>query len=218
MGTTGTPWFLPWPEGSERPSNAYDALFSLANSMDNHLSRWQTEWDRLKRRPAARLAYESSVRYVINKTALSTVQYNNVHLDTAGMTDLQKRGDRLYLPRSPRPALYMCGGMVVGLPSVLPSYPDIRLATNARFTLDTVPNPDVPYGYDTRDVNYARTDTSRGETFQVSTLVLAYQTVDGLYDDDIWVQIEINSGVDFTVWGADLYAFWATDIASIPFT
>ncbi len=224
MGGTGAPWDLSYPDGTDRPSQAFEALFNLADDMDYHLSNWQKQWDRLRRRPAAKLTYDSTVRYAINKTALSTVQYNNVQLDTANMTDLQRRADRLYLPHEPRPSLYMIGGTVVGWPTTVPSVPDIRLATNAQWSIDTTPNPDVPYAFDTRDLNQARTDQSRGETFQVSSLILNYVNTAGYFASsgagslaDIWVQIEINSGVEFTVYYADLYAFWVTDIANIPF-
>lgn len=220
MGSTASPWNIRYPDAGDRPSLAWSALHDLGNDMDRHVSNWQGEWDRLRRRQAAKLTYDSTVRYAINKAALSTVQYNNVQLDTSGMTDLQRRSDRIYLPAAPRPALFLCGGTVVGWPSVVPSYPDIRLATNAQWSIDTTPNPDVPYAFDTRDQNLAKTDQSRGETFQVSALVLNYMNTAGYVSSpgfsDIWLQIEINSGIDFTVYAADLWAFWTTDIPSIP--
>ena len=220
MGSTGAPWNIEYPDATDLPRLVSADLLDMANTMDSHVSTWEQQWNRLRRRPAAKLSYDSSVRYKINKTALSTVQYNNVLLDTAQMTDLQKRTDRIYLPYQPRPSLFLCGGTIIGLPVTLPGYPDIRLATNAQWSVNTTPTPSIRYGYDTRDMNAARTDTSRGETFQVSALVLNYGNLDGNIStpglSDIWVQLEINSGVEFTVWQADLWAFWATDIASIP--
>jgi hypothetical protein len=212
MGSTGAPFSLDYPDPTDAPTNAASELYSLANDMDYWLTRWTRDRDRLRRRPAARLAYESTVRYVINKTALSTVQFNTVTLDTAMMTDLQKRPDRIYLPTQNRPGLYACGGMVIGMPATLPSYPDIRLATNAMWYQDITTNPDTEHSYDTRDMNLAKTDTYRAETFQVSTQVLAYQAVGGGFDDDMWIQIEINSGAEFTVWSAEMWAFWMTDV------
>lgn len=216
MGSTGSPFNLPYPDAGDRPDLAATALYSLADRMDDQLTAWAADRNRLRRRPAAHVSWESTERYVINKTALNTVQYNTVGLDTAGMTDLQRRSDRLYLPPTRRPAIFACGGMVIGMPASVPSAPDIRLATNATWYDQVSPPPEVRHSYDTRDMNSARTDEHRGETFQVSTQVLNYQPVEYPYTGPIWVQIEINSGLEFTVWEAQLWAFWLTDIDSIP--
>jgi hypothetical protein len=217
MGNTGSPFNLDYPDPTDSPAGvASDALYYLASDMDYQTASFARDQERLRRRPAAKLAYESTVRYTINKTALSTVQFNTVALDTAKMTDLQRRPDRIYLPRFPRPALYFCGGYVVGMPVTLPSYPDIRLATNALWYQDITPNPDIEHSYDTRDMNLAKTDTYRAETFQVSTQVFAYQAVGGGFQDDIWIQLEINSGAEFTVWSAEMWAFWTTDFGDVP--
>lgn len=222
MPDTGAPWNLPYPASTDRPDLAYDQLYNLANRVDYHSSVWARQWERLRRRPAAKMSYDSTVRYKINTRALSTVQFNNVQLDTAQMTDLQKRADRIYLPYDPRPALYMVGGSVTGFPATAISYPDIQLVTNAQWSLDTTPNPDVPYSYSTRDQNASRTDSPRGETFQVSSIVLAYQNIEGYQTTpglaDIWMQIEINSSSELTVYSADMWAFWLTDIDTIPFS
>ena len=218
MGITAAPWQLPYPDAGDRPENGADVLYRLADRMDYHLTNWRADDDRLRRRPAAKVTYDSTVRYKVNSTAQSVITYNNVQLDTFGMTDLQRRADRIYLPGSPRPALYAVGGTVVGLSAVTPSVPDIRLTSNARWSIDTVPNPDVPYPYTSRDQNQDRGDTTRGETFQVSTIINVYKATDGAYDDEIWIGMECNSGTDFTVWYADMWAFWVTDVGTIPST
>lgn len=220
MGLTASPWQLPYPDPTDRVRDAASSLYYLADRMDFHLTNWRGDDDRLRRRPAAKMTYSSNVKYKINTQALSVVYYNNVQLDTAGMADLQRRPDRIYLPTSNRPALYVCGGTVVGIPALNPSVPDIRLNTNARWSINTATSPSTLYNYSTRDTNVSRTDTTRGETFLVSSQVLAYTPVDGVQttDGDIWIQIEINSGNDFTVWYADLWAFWSTDVAAIPST
>lgn len=218
MGYTASPWQLNYPDFDERPNLAAEQLYQLADRMDYHLTSWRADDDRLRRRAAAKVTYDSTVRYKINSQALNVVYYNNVQCDTAGMVDLQRRPDRIYLPRDHRPALYVVGGTVVGLAATNPSVPDIRLNTNARWSIDTSQNPQVPYQFTSRDQNQDRGDSARGETFQISTQVLAYYPIDGGSDDDIWCQIEINSGIDFTVWYADLWAFWSTDVADIPST
>lgn len=216
MGSTGSPWNIDYPDPTDAPQFAASALFNLAQDMDFHTSQFATDQARLRRRAAAKLSYESTVRYTINKTALSTVQFNTVGLDTAKMTDLQRRPDRIYLPVAYRPGLYMCGGYVVGMPATLPSFPDIRLATNAMWYQDITTNPDTQHSYDTRDMNQARTDTFRAETFQVATQVFAYQSVGAGFDDEMWIQLEINSGAEFTVWSAEMWAFWTSDFGDVP--
>lgn len=218
MGLTAVPWQLSYPDSSDRPSDAADSLFQLADRMDYHLSNWQADDARLRRRPAAKVTYDSTVRYKLNSQALYVAYYNNVQQDTAGMVDLQKRADRIYFPRSPRPALYAVGGTIVGLGDVTDlSTSRIRLVSNSRWSF----SGGVAYPFTTRDSSKNGTDTTRGETWQISTTILAYQSTDtGAYDDDQWVQLEINPelgvSVNFTVWYADLWAFWLTDCGTIP--
>lgn len=218
MGDTGTPYFYPFPDATDRPDDVALAMYSLLDLHDNYATSMEEDWERLARRPACHVSYESTVRYQINRTALANVQYNTVRLDTANMADLQLRADRIYLPKSP-PALYFVGGTVVGWPTSAPSVPDIRLTTNARWSVDTAPAPDVYWEYTARDQNQARTDSTLGETFQISTMVLANEAIDwyqgGALNADIWCQIEINSGVPFTVYYADLWAFWVSDTGLI---
>lgn len=216
MGSTGSPWNIDYPDSDDEPRFVASSLLNLASDMDYHTSQFVTDQARLRRRAAAKLVYESTVRYVINKTALSTVQFNNVALDTAKMTDLQRRPDRIYLPVAHRPGIYMCGGFVTGVPATLPSFPDIRLATNAMWYQDITTDPDTEHSYDTRDMNRASTDTFRGETFQVATQVFAYQSVGAGFDDEMWIQLEINSGAEFTVWAAEMWAFWTSDFGDVP--
>jgi hypothetical protein len=219
VGYTASPWQIQYPDPGERPQLAADTIYYMAQRMDDHLSSWRSDDDRLRRRPAAKVTYDSTVQYKINSQALNVVYYNNVQCDTAGMVDLQRRPDRLYFPRNLRPALFVVGGTVVGNAAVQPSVPDIRLNTNAQWSLDLAPTPDVLYPFTTRDQNQDRGDVARGETFQVSSQILTYfPTTGGGQFGEIWAQIEINSGIDFTVRYADLWAFWSTDIGNIPST
>lgn len=218
MGLTASPWSLPYPEATDRPKDAADQLFRLADRMDLHLTNWQADDTRLRRRPAAKITYDSTVRYKLNSQALYIAYYNNVQCDTAGMVDLQKRADRIYFPRSPRPALYAVGGTIYGLTNVTDlSYSRIRLVSNSRWSI----SGGVPLEFTTRDWGKNGTDTQRGETWSIATTMLAYQATDtGGFNDDLWVQLEINpetsTSVDFTVWYADLWAFWLTDCGTIP--
>lgn len=219
MGLTASPWQLTYPDPGDRPSVAADELYFLADRMDYHLTNWQADDARLRRRPAAKLTYDSTVKYKLNSQALYIVYYNNVQCDTGGMTDLQRRADRIYLPRTPRPAIYTVGGSITGLAGATDlSSTVIRLSTNALWSIQST----VHYPYVTRDYGQNGTDTVRGETFTVSSQVLAYQAVGAAFDDEIWVQLEIQPdlsiSVDFNVWYADLWAYWSTDVAAIPST
>lgn len=211
MGLT-TNWAIWYPNSTGRPDRGPNDILLLANTMDSHLTRWRADDDRLRRRPAAKVSYNSTVRYTINSTAQATVRYNTVELDTAGMTDLQRRDDRIYLPKTNRPGLYLVGGSINGLANNLAqSVPDIRLSTNAKWSRQS----SVDYPFTTRDMNQDRHETTAGEFFQVSTVVNAYQAVNDAFNAEIWVGLEINSGFDFTVWSADLWAFWLSDVGSI---
>lgn len=221
MGSTAAPWSLPYPDGTDRPQDGAFQLWQLADRMDFHLTNWQADDRRLRRRPAAKVSYDSTVRYNVGGLAnQDTVTFNNVQLDTFGMTDLQRRADRLYLPRTPRPALYMCGGSVVGLSNnaAPPVWPTLSLTSNARWSIDTVPSPDVEYPFVTRDQNRDQGESVRGETLTISNILLAYEAVNAGFDDEIWISLEILSPFTFSVWYADLWAFWTTDTGAIPST
>jgi hypothetical protein len=222
MGSTAAPWSLPYPDSTDRPQDGADALWRLADRMDEHLTDWRADDNRLRRRPAAKVSYDSTVKYHIGGPATqATVTYNTVQLDTGGMTDLQRRADRIYLPRSPRPALYMVGGSVVGLSDINPLpplFPTLSMTSNARWTIDTVPAPDVEYPFLTRDQNADYGESVRGETLTISTMVNAYEAVDGAFDDELWVAMEVTTLTTFSVWYADMWAFWTTDVGTIPST
>lgn len=212
MGLTASPWTLSYPDATDTPDVADTYLWQLADRMDYLLSNWAADDERLRVRPAAKVSYDSTVRYKINSTGQSTVTYNTVQVDTAGMTDLQRRADRIYLPVANRPGLYAVGGTIHGIADNLTfSQPDIRISSNARWSI----SGGVQYPFTTRDTNWDRHETVYGETFSCSTMMVAYQAVDGGFDDELWISLEINNGFNFTVWYADMWAFWVSDIGSI---
>ena len=213
MGLTASPWTLSYPEPGDRPDHGAEDLWMIADRMDFLLTRWAADDERLRKRPMAKVSYDSTVRYKINSTGQSTVTYNTVQVDNAGMTDLQRRADRIYLPVDNRPGLYAVGGSIYGLADNLTfSQPDIRISSNAKWST----SGGIDYPFTTRDINWDRHETVYGETFSCSTLMHAYQAVDGGFNDELWVSLEINSGFNFTVWYADMFAFWVSDIGSIP--
>ncbi len=213
MGLTASPWTLSYPDPTDRPDDAHTYLWLLANRMDYLLTQWAGDDERLRVRPIAKVSYDSTVRYQINAAGQSTVTYNTVQVDTASMTDLQRRADRIYLPVTNRPGFYAVGGTIHGLADNLAlSQPDIRISSNARWAI----SGGTQYPFTTRDTNWDRHETVYGETFSCSTIMHAYQAVDQGFDDEIWVSLEINNGFNFTVWYADMWAFWVSDIGDIP--
>jgi hypothetical protein len=211
--STASPWTLWYPSSTQRPRQGTEDLLLLANGMDAHMTRWRADDDRLRARPAAKVSWNSTVRYKVNSTAQATIKYNTVELDTGGMTDLQRRNDRIYLPATNRPGLYLVGGSINGLADNLAtSVPDVRITSNAVWSK----SGGVDYPFTTRDANQDRHETTAGEYLQTSTVVLAYQAALGGFSDELWVGMEINESFNYTVWYAELYAFWITDVGSIP--
>ncbi|MEV4122917.1 hypothetical protein [Micromonospora sp. NPDC049645] len=206
MGLTDPPWQFGYPDGTDRPCDGAAAIASLADRLDLHLTSWQADYERLRRRPAAYVSYDSTLPYTINKAALDTAQFNTVQLDTAGMVDLNKRPDRIYFPESPRPALYAVGGTLIGRAPTYPQWVDIRIATNCKFSYD-VGDPN-PRGFTEREENWDRGDPT-GEVFSVGGLILAYQSIDS--GSDLYMWLEIASSIEFAVTAANMWAFWLTD-------
>lgn len=213
MPNTAAPWSLWYPGASQRPRQGTEDLLLLANSMDYHMGDWRADDDRLRKRPAAKLSYNSTVRYVVNSTFQATIRFNTVELDTGGMTDLQRRNDRIYLPRMNRPGLFLVGGSINGAANNLSaSTPDVRITSNAIWA--KVAGTDYPFT--TRDAMKDRSELTQGEHLAVSTIINSYQAARGGFLDEIWVGMEINSNFNYTVRQADMYAFWVTDVGSIP--
>lgn len=207
MGLTGFPWQLPYPDGTDRPCDGPAAIEWLADRMDYHVTNWRGDDERLRRRPAAFVSYESTSTYTINRAALDTVQFNNVLLDTAQMTDLTARSDRVHFPAANRPALYAVGGTVMGRSAVFPTMVDMRISTNAQYTT----SGGVRYPFAERGQTQDRGD-QRNEVFSVGGTVLAYtNSSTGSTTDDLYMWLEINSGIEFTVVYAELWAHWLSD-------
>lgn len=208
MGLTDPPWQMPYPAGTDRPCDGALAIELLGTRLDYHLTNWSRDDARLRRRPAAFVSYESTVTYPLNRYALDIAQFNTVSLDTAGMVDLNKRPDRVYFPVPYRPALYAVGGTIVGNSAVAPSTVDVRIGTNALYSYQS----GTAFPQIERDQTQDRGDP-RGEIFSVGGSIIAYQNSDtGVFGDELYMWMEINAGVEFTVAYAELWAFWLTDL------
>lgn len=208
MGTTGAPWQMPYPDGTARPCDAADAIAALGARLDEQITAWGRDDARLRRRPAAVVAYESTTTYTINRAALDQAQFNTVLLDTAGMVDLGSRPDRIYFPATPRPALYAIGGQVIGRSTVQPTTVDVRLNTNARWStplaVDWQP-------YREREQTQDRGD-QQGEVFGVGGTMIVHRPLSSVDETaPIYMWLEIASGGELTVARASMWAFWLTD-------
>jgi hypothetical protein len=208
MGYTDPPWYFNYPDGTDRPCGGATEIYTLAAQLDFHLTNWEADYERLRRRPAACVSYESTLPYTLNKAALNTAQFNTVQLDTADMVDLNARPDRIYFPMSPRPALYAVGGTLIGRTPTYPQWADIRIATNCKFSYD-VGNP-IAKPFTDREGNWERGDTY-GEVFTVGGTILVNSNIEDAYDVDLYMWLEIASAVEFAVQSANMWAFWLTD-------